>query len=64
MYKKLIKIRKEKNITIYDIANTININPVHYYLIENGKRKLYYDTAIKISSVFNMKPDDIFYTKN
>jgi transcriptional regulator with XRE-family HTH domain len=63
MYKKLYKIRKENKLSIYDMSEKTKINPVHYYLIEQGKRILYYDAAIKISAVFNMKPDDIFYTK-
>ena len=63
MYNKLYKIRKEHDLSIYDIERLTGINATHYYLIEQGKRILFYDTAVKIASVFNMKPDDIFYTK-
>lgn len=63
MYMKLRQERKLKNLTIYDMARILNITPVYYYLIENEKRNLYYDLAIKISDIFNMKPDDIFYTQ-
>ena len=63
MYNKLHKIRKSKKITIYDMEKITGINATHYYLIEQGKRILFYDTAIKIASVFNMKPDELFYTK-
>ena len=63
MYKKLYKIRKSKKISIYDMEKLTGINATHYYLIEKGDRILFYDTAIKISAVFNMKPDELFYTK-
>lgn len=62
MNNKLKYLRKTNGLTIYDISKKIGISSVHYYMIESGKSKLYYDIAIKISSVFNMKPDDIFYT--
>lgn len=61
---KLKKIRKENNYTIYDMAKMLKITPSFYSQIENKKRRLFYDTAIKISNIFNMKPDEIFYTNN
>lgn len=61
--KKLKTIRKASNYTIYDMANKLNISPSFYSQIENKKRRLFYDTAINIANIFNMKPDDIFYSK-
>lgn len=61
---KLKKIRKENKYTIYDMAKILKITPSFYSQIENKKRRLFYDTAVKISAIFNMKPDEIFYTKN
>lgn len=61
---KLKKIRKENNYTIYDMAKFLKITPSFYSQIENKKRRLFYDTAVKISAIFNMKPDEIFYTNN
>lgn len=61
---KLKKIRIENNLSIYDMAKNLNITPAYYSLIENKKRTLFYDLAIKIASIFNMKPDDIFIQKN
>ena len=63
MYKKLKQVRKENNLSIYDMADKLNISAVQYYYIESQKRILFYDMAIKISRIFNMKPDDLFYTK-
>ena len=42
----------------------LEITPSFYSQIENKKRRLFYDTAIKISAIFNMKPDELFYTSN
>lgn len=61
---KLKEIRKKHNYTIYDMAKKLDITPSFYSQIENKKRRLFYDTAIKIAQIFNMKPDEIFYTKN
>lgn len=61
---KLKKIRKEYNYTIYDMARILKITPSFYSQIENKKKRLFYDMAFKIAAIFNMKPDDIFYTKH
>ncbi len=62
MYKtdELKRLRKEYNYTIYDMAKKLDISFSHYSLIENNKRKLSYEMAIKIARIFNKKPDDIF----
>lgn len=61
---KLKKIRKEKGLTIYDMGKKIGITASFYSQIENKRRRLFYDVAIKIANVFDMKPDDIFYMNN
>jgi len=61
---KLKEIRKKRKYTIYDMAKLLKITPSFYSQIENKKRRLFYDTAVKISSIFNMKPDELFYTNN
>ncbi len=58
---KLIKLRHDKNYTCNDMAKLIGISKAYYWKIENGKRNLYYDMAKKISKIFNLKPDDVFY---
>lgn len=60
----LKRIRKENNYTIYDMARILKITPSFYSQIENKKKRLFYDMAFKIAAIFNMKPDDIFYTKH
>lgn len=59
---KLKQIRKENKYTIYDMAKILKITPSFYSQIENKKKRLFYDMAFKISAIFNMKPDDIFYS--
>lgn len=56
----LKKLRKENNFTIYEMASKLGISSSYYSQIENKKRRLYYDFAIKIAAIFNKKPDDIF----
>lgn len=60
---KLKLLRKEKGITIYDMSKKLGITPSFYSQIENKKRRLFYDTAVRIGIILNMKPDTIFYTK-
>lgn len=59
--RKLRNMRINNNYTYEDMANLLDISKAYYWQIENKKRRLTYALAIKISSVFNLKPDDIFY---
>ena len=45
------------------MAEKLNITISFYSQLESRKKRMYYDTAIKIADIFNMCPDDIFYTK-
>lgn len=58
---KLKKIRKENQLTVYDMAKMLHITASFYSQLENKKRRLFYDMAIRIASIFNMHPDDLFY---
>lgn len=60
-YKKLEELRMKKKYSYYDMARILGISQTYYWQIENKKRRLLYDIAIKIAKVFNLKPDDIFY---
>ena len=59
---KLKEIRKKNKYTIYDMAKKLSITASFYSQIENKKKRLFYDMAVKIADIFNMKPDEIFYT--
>ena len=60
----LKNLRAENKYTIYDMAKMLNISSSHYSLLENKKRNLSYEMAIKIAKIFKTKPDEIFLKKN
>lgn len=60
---KLKCLRKKYKYTVYDMALKLKVSPSYYSQIENQKRRLYYDMAIRIAAIFNKKPDQIFYEK-
>lgn len=59
----LRKVREEQEKTYQEIADAIGVSKPYYWQIENGKRGLSYELAVKIASVFNRKPDDIFLSE-
>lgn len=58
---KLKELREENGITSDYISKILNISKAFYSQIENGRRRLSYDMAVKISKIFDMKPDELFY---
>ena len=60
---KLKLLRKQYKYTVYDMASMLDITPSYYSQIENQKRKLYYNMAIKIANIFHKTPDQVFYEK-
>jgi len=56
----LKKIRENHGKTHQEVADVIGVSKPYYWQIENGKRGLSYELAVKIAVVFGMKPDDIF----
>ncbi len=61
MYRYLKEIRYQNKYTTKQMAEILNISKPFYCQLENGLRKLSYDMAVKISKIFGLKPDDIFY---
>lgn len=57
----LIKIRKMHRYTCTYMAEQLKISKPFYWQIENQKRRLSYEMAVKISKIFDMKPDEVFY---
>lgn len=64
MLVKLKLTRIKKGVSIYDMAKYLNITPSFYSQIENEKRRLYYDTAIKLAHYFGVTPYELFETKD
>ena len=57
----LKKIRKKHKLTHQQMADKLKVSKPFYWQIENNKRRLSYDMAIKIASIFKTTPDRIFY---
>lgn len=58
---KLREFRIKKNYSQQDMANMLNISKSFYCQLENNQRTLTYLMAFKISKIFGLKPDDLFY---
>lgn len=61
MNSKLKKLRLKNKYTSKYMSDILGISKPFYSQIENGRRRLSYDMAVKIANIFKMKPDDIFY---
>lgn len=62
MHKKLKQLRLKNKYTTKMMAEKLGISKPFYSQIENQNRRLSYEMAIKISKIFGLKPDDIFYS--
>ncbi|MGM0341634.1 helix-turn-helix transcriptional regulator [Enterococcus sp. AZ007] len=56
----LESVRKQQGLTFQQVADQAGLTKEFYWMIEKGKRKLSYENAVKIASVFGKEPDDIF----
>lgn len=61
MNSKLQQLRIKSGYTYQQMADMIGVCKAYYWQLEHNNRRLYYDMAKKIASVFNLKPDAIFY---
>lgn len=61
--RKLKEVRKKHKLTHQTMADTLKISKAFYWQIENNKRRLSYDMAIKIADIFKMTPDELFYNE-
>lgn len=61
MYKKLKELRRSKRLTTEKMGEKLGISKAFYCQIENGKRRLSYEMAVKIAAIFKVRPDTIFY---
>ncbi len=57
----LKSLRKKKKYTCKDMADKLHISKPFYWQIENNKRRLSYEMAVKIADILKTKPDKIFY---
>lgn len=61
MYKKLKEERYKNKYTAKQMSELLHISKPFYCQLENGSRRLSYDTAVKIAKIFKTRPDKIFY---
>lgn len=57
---KLKSMREIENLTCQQVADEVGISKEYYWMIENGKRRLTYELAVRIARVFKSSPDYIF----
>lgn len=53
-------IRQKQGISCQHMALKLDVSVQYYWMIENGKRGLSYEMAIKIAKVLGTTPDKIF----
>lgn len=53
--------RKKKNLTCKDMAEKLKISKPFYWQLENCKRRLSYQMAVRIADILGTKPDKLFY---
>lgn len=58
---KLKQKRIEKGWTCEEVANKVGITKMHYWYIENDKRNLKIDLALKIANALKEDPKDLFF---
>lgn len=61
MSNRLKELRCSKKYTAKQMSEKLGISKPFYCQLENRTRRLSYAMAIKISAIFKMKPDTIFY---
>lgn len=52
--------RQKQEISCQHMALMLDVSVQYYWMIENGKRGLSYEMAIKIAKVLGTTPDKIF----
>ncbi len=53
--------RMETGYSCRKMAMKLGISKTFYWQLENNKRRMSYEMAFKIASIFNLKPDELFY---
>lgn len=60
----LKKIRKEKKLTLQEVADYLNVTNQYFSYVENGKKKLNSKTLEKLAQLFEVSEDEIIGTQN
>lgn len=57
-------LREKKHISYQTMADQLGVSFQYYWMIENGKRGLSYEMAVKIANVLSTTPDNIFLSND
>lgn len=57
-------LREKKHISYQSMAEKLGVSFQYYWMIENGKRGLSYEMAVKIAKILDTTPDNIFLNIN
>jgi putative transcriptional regulator len=60
---RLQELRLNSSKSYSDMAKLLKISKTYYWQLENNKRRISYDRAVKIAAIFDLKPDEIFYAE-
>ncbi len=58
---KLKELRLKYKFTNQFMADMLEISKPYYWQLEHDQKRLTYEMAVKISQIFHLKPDDLFY---
>ena len=58
---KLMEFRLKNGFTNQYMADKLHISKAFYWQLEHGEKRLSYDMALRMSKIFGLKPDDLFY---
>lgn len=61
MSNRLKELRCHKKYTAKQMSEKLGISKPFYCQLENRTRRLSYQMAVKISAIFKLKPDAVFY---
>lgn len=54
-------LRLKQGYTYQQMADKLGICKAYYWQLEHNNRRLSYELAKKIATIFKLRPDDIFY---
>jgi transcriptional regulator with XRE-family HTH domain len=57
----LTDLRKKKNLTLDEVAEQLGCSKQAYWNYEKGIRKIPLDKAVRLSKIYKVKVEDIFF---
>lgn len=57
----LIRLRKSRGLSQYELADSLNVSRPHIYLLEAGKRSPSWEVANRVAEFFGVTLNDLAY---